>query len=172
MRLQIGRFIVRCLIFGLPGLSFLAFPTYLYTHRTLTIVAVFSGPNLPLLAAISLVGLIILRSYKTFLNRADLNLRRWFGSKEIGTAGSIQVPPGSHLRVFAEFTFSRRTFDLLLEPTLRDLLDEYLQAQDDKRLWKARWVRIRGYWSFWSAVIAQLPISAVKMVYTIWKATR
>jgi hypothetical protein len=84
----------------------------------------------------------------------------------------IQLPPSFRLKDFAEFFFSRRTFETILEPTLRDLFDEYCEALAANRLWKARWVRIRGYWSFWSAVFAQLPISAVKMVYKIWQATR
>jgi hypothetical protein len=84
----------------------------------------------------------------------------------------IPVPPGACLRIVADFLFSRRTYVEILEPTLRDLFDEYCEALNQKRPWKARWVRVRGYWSVWSAVFAQLPISAVKMVYKIWKATR
>src|SRR5436305_873310 len=75
----------------------------------------------------------------------------------------IQTSPVARLRAFAEFFFCRRTYSEILEPTLRDFFDEYCVALSQKRLWKAQWVRIRGYWSFWSAVFAQLPISAVKM---------
>jgi hypothetical protein len=86
--------------------------------------------------------------------------------------GQIKAPPGSRLRVFAEFCFSRRTYERVLEPILRDLFDEYCEALNDHRPWKARWVQTLGYWSFWSAVLAQMPISMVKMVYKIWQTTR
>lgn len=84
---------------------------------------------------------------------------------------SLQRPPGARLRIVSEFFFSRRTYKEVFEPTIRDLFDEYCEALTDNRPWKARWVQIRGYWSFWSAVFAQMPISAVKVVYKIWKAT-
>jgi len=84
----------------------------------------------------------------------------------------LQIPPGLYLRRLAEFLFSRKTYDYILAPILRDLCDEYCEALAANRPWKTRWVRIRGYWSFWSAVFAQLPISTVKMVYKIWQATR
>jgi hypothetical protein len=82
----------------------------------------------------------------------------------------IQRAPGFRLRRFAEFLFTRRTFELVLEPVLRDLLDEYYEALGADALWKSRWVCVRGYWSFWSAVFAQTPISLVKKVYQVWKA--
>jgi hypothetical protein len=81
----------------------------------------------------------------------------------------VQAPPGRKLQAFAEFFFSRKTNSEVFEPTLRDLLDEYCEALQEKRPWKARWVCVRGYWSFWSAALAQLPISVVKKVYQIWK---
>jgi len=81
-------------------------------------------------------------------------------------------PPGWQLRKFAEFFFSPKTYQKVLEPTLRDLFDEYCEALKTGNPWKARWVRFRGYWSFWSAVIAQLPISLLKTVYTLWESSR
>jgi hypothetical protein len=89
-----------------------------------------------------------------------------------GKTRAIQAPPAQWIRSIADIPFSRRTYEQVLEPILRDLFDEYCEALNQKRPWKARWVRIRGYWSFWSAVFAQLPISVVKMVYKIWKASR
>lgn len=91
-------------------------------------------------------------------------------SGEMILARKVQAAPGSRLRSFAEFFFPRQTFQQVLEPTLRDMFDEYCNALNAHRPWKARWVRIRGYGSFWSAVIAQMPISTMKTVYRIWKA--
>lgn len=169
MRRQLGRFIVRCAVFGPSILSFLAFPVYIYAHRGERLQDLASGPMMLLLAVTFILCLIMLRDSKTFLGRADLSLQRWLDSVGWGGKG-LQTPPGSRLRVFAEFIFSRRTYEQTFEPTLRDLLDEYLQALNERKPWKARWVRLRGYWSFWSAFIAQIPITALKTIYQIWKA--
>jgi hypothetical protein len=85
-------------------------------------------------------------------------------------ASRLSSPPGARLRVVAEFTFSTKSYLEIFVPVLRDLFDEYCQALQAERPWKARWVRLRGYWSFWSAVVAQMPISIIKKAYQIWKA--
>ena len=85
-------------------------------------------------------------------------------------ANRLSPPPGIRLRVLAEFTFSAKTYLEIFVPVLRDLTDEYCQALKTERPWKARWVLLRGYWSFWSAVAAQMPISIIKKVCQIWKA--
>ena len=91
-------------------------------------------------------------------------------SKTRPSNASLRRAPGWHLRIFAEFLFSAKTYGQIFEPTLRDLFDEYCEALAAHRLWKARWVRIRGYWSFWATVLAQTPISVVKKIYQIWRA--
>lgn len=88
------------------------------------------------------------------------------------SSGIVCQPPGFRLRKGAEFLFSLKTYQQVLEPILRDLMDEYCEALKEGSTWKSRWVRIRGYFSFGSAVFAQFPISTVKMVYKIWKASR
>src|SRR5436309_167324 len=42
--------------------------------------------------------------------------------------GRRMQPPGCNLRKMAEFFFSPRTFKEILEPTLRDMFDEYCEA--------------------------------------------
>jgi hypothetical protein len=93
-------------------------------------------------------------------------------AKTVTPSKLVYNPPGSRLLSFSEFFFSPKTHKEIFEPTIRDLFEEYCQALNARREWKARWVCIRGYWSFWSAVFAHLPISAVKMIYKIWQATR
>jgi hypothetical protein len=85
-------------------------------------------------------------------------------------ARRLSSPPGARLRALAEFTFSPKTYLEIFVPVLRDLFDEYCQELRTERPWKARWVRLRGYWSFWSAVVAQMPISIIKKACQIWKA--
>lgn len=81
-------------------------------------------------------------------------------------------PTGWKLRRFADFCFSKKTFTQVLEPILSDMQLEHIEALAAGRPWKARMVLVRGYYSFWSAVVAQLPLSLVRQVYEIWKSTK
>jgi DNA-directed RNA polymerase specialized sigma24 family protein len=81
-------------------------------------------------------------------------------------------PPGTHLHAFASAVFSKKSFQLVFEPTIRDMRDEYCEALCEDQLQRAAWIRIRGYWSFWSAVLVQLPIAVTKLVVTAWKAIK
>jgi len=156
---------------GLFLVPFLVLAGYLYLHRTMPLDQIFSGPSLPLLAGttvLSLAGLLYRRSILDLIDRYFFRAQHDSIKRK---NGRIQVPPGFRLRAFAEFVFSHKTYSEIYEPALRDLWEEYREVVG-KRPWKARWVRVRGYWSFWSAVFAQLPISVVKAIYKIWKATR
>ncbi len=82
---------------------------------------------------------------------------------------AVVAPPGHRMLRFAEFVFSRRDFSLVLEPVVRDLRQEYLAALAKRRLWKARWVRLRGTWAFWSAVAGLLPLSIFSFLFKRWK---
>jgi len=84
----------------------------------------------------------------------------------------LSRPPGWGIRRFAEFCFSKRTFTQVLEPPLSDMEKEHFDALAVGCVWKARMALLRGHWSFWSAVAAQLPISFARRVYEVWKATK
>ncbi len=77
----------------------------------------------------------------------------------------LHRPPGFRLQRFAEFFFLRKTCGNVLEPVIRDLQDEHMEALAEGRTVKARWVRIRGTWSFWAAVVAQTPVSLIKWLF-------
>ena len=87
----------------------------------------------------------------------------------------LTLPPGGKLRSFAFFLFKPATFHRVFEQVLADLVLEYFAAIDEDRrlnrrvLRKASWVRIRGYWAFWTAFCLQGPLSLVKRVIDIWK---
>jgi hypothetical protein len=132
---------------------------YLYTHREMRIVSLVSGYEGVLWIVFTLVSLAI----SVFpSNLAPIKIE----------SVSVQSSPSFRLQTFAEFIFSPKVYGEIFQPALRDLFDEYCEALKEGRPRKARWVCIRGYWSFWSAVAAQLPISVLKTVYKIWKATR
>jgi hypothetical protein len=84
----------------------------------------------------------------------------------------VSRPPGWSLRRFSEFCFSKKTFTRVLEPALSDMQKDYFGALAEGCRWKSRMSLVRNYWAFWSAVAAQLPISFLRRVYELWKATK
>jgi len=81
----------------------------------------------------------------------------------------IARPPGATLLSLADFVFSKKTRDAVFAPTIGDLRDEYNEALDQGRRYKARWVRIRGCASFWNAFFLQECVSVVRLVVKIFK---
>ena len=82
----------------------------------------------------------------------------------------IARPPGVYLLMFAEFVYSRKKYERVLLPTVTDMREEYYEALAAGRIEKSRWVRIRGLGSFWLAIAADVPISAIGLVKKIWMA--
>ncbi len=77
-------------------------------------------------------------------------------------AARLLRPPGFRLLALASFWCSRSTYELVLEPIVRDLQEEVMEALAAGRVWKARWMRLRGTWAFWSAVAGLAPASTLK----------
>ncbi|HSS51161.1 MAG TPA: serine/threonine-protein kinase, partial [Thermoanaerobaculia bacterium] len=61
---------------GLAVVPLVALGVYLYLHRTMQILQIFSGPNLPLLAGAAVVGIAALRYRKTLLDSIDRHFFR------------------------------------------------------------------------------------------------
>lgn len=81
-------------------------------------------------------------------------------------AKSIVRPPGWLLNRFADFVYSKKTVTEVVNPILSDMQVEYCDALAENRIWKARWVRIRGYWSFWKAMAL---FNILRAVADIWR---
>lgn len=81
----------------------------------------------------------------------------------------VVAPPGSHLLRICDLLFSKKACEVIFTPTLRDLQAEYFEALHQGRPGKARWVLASGYWSFWSAVVAQVPVSLTRLIVQLWK---
>jgi hypothetical protein len=96
---------------------------------------------------------------RTFLDLA----RR---TENIPSAKRVYSPPGVSLSRLAEFFASPKTMERVLQPILSDLLTEYFNALAEGRRFKAEWVRLRGYWSFWIAVGLH---SVVSLVVKVWQ---
>ena len=84
------------------------------------------------------------------------------------TQRAVVCPPGAKLGTLASFFFSKRTYAIVLKPYLAEMQEEYFEALSERRLWKARWVRVRGVICFWSHVLLQLPVSATRLAKKLW----
>jgi hypothetical protein len=75
------------------------------------------------------------------------NLRMiWTGSR--ADSPRLHRAPGFTLLRVAEFVYSKKVFEEIIQPTIIDFQGEYVEALAAGRNWKARWVLLRGYWSF------------------------
>jgi hypothetical protein len=82
----------------------------------------------------------------------------------------IHGAPGWRLHRFASWVYSRQSFKIVFEPVLSDMQVEYFEALAKGQRKKAAWVRLRGCLVFGSHVAAQLPISAVRVIWRMWTA--
>ena len=76
--------------------------------------------------------------------------------------------PGSRLNKFSEFVFSKKTYEQIYQPIVCDMQEEYYEALATGQKWKARMVCARGYFSFFSAMVAHVPLSGLQLVKKIW----
>jgi len=90
--------------------------------------------------------------------------------KAEGAQGRIILPPGSSLRSFVNWVFSKKTAERVFLPVIADLQHEWMEAKGESRPWKARWVIIRGHWHFLTALGLQGAVSIAKRIFDIWKA--
>jgi hypothetical protein len=72
--------------------------------------------------------------------------------RHLDVSNQIHRAPGWKLLSVASFAFSKKTYSNLLVPIILDLQEEYFDALSQNRIWKARWIRIRGTWSFFAAI--------------------
>jgi len=79
-------------------------------------------------------------------------------------------PPGVRLDHAARWFYSTRTYERVLQPALADMQFEYFQALHTGQPRKAKWERLKGYWAFWKAVVAQMPISMLQAVVKLWSS--
>ncbi|HKO94602.1 MAG TPA: hypothetical protein VJU61_25785 [Polyangiaceae bacterium] len=68
-----------------------------------------------------------------------------------------------------DFTFSRRTCQRFFHPIVAEMRDEINADLQEGRLWRARWVSVRGHGELALAVIAYCTCFFVKRLSTIWK---
>ena len=90
----------------------------------------------------------------------------WYSLEDSKVARS----PGWRLHRLGSLFFSPKTFKNVLEPVLSDMQVEIFEALSDNRPFKARWVQIRGYWTFWQHLALQIPVSVGHVLLALWRA--
>lgn len=78
--------------------------------------------------------------------------------------------PGGLLLSVVEFLFTKRSVEQVFVPTIVDMRDEYFEALSQNRIWKARWVRLRGTWKFFVAMGLDRVLSLVWLCAKIWRS--
>lgn len=78
--------------------------------------------------------------------------------------------PGFQLQRRLRWVYSEKTVKRVFLPPIRDMQREHIEALACGEIWHSRWVLVRGYWSVWSAVVMQTPLSAMKRLFELWKA--
>jgi hypothetical protein len=91
--------------------------------------------------------------------------------RRIAADPPILVPPGVRLRAILEFVYSRKTMSRVFDPALADMQAEWGEAMVADARWKARWVRIRGYYSVARAASLNSLVGIVKQAIGLWKAS-
>lgn len=86
------------------------------------------------------------------------------------TPSRIKIAPGHRVLHIVTFVYSRQTVARVFAPAIHDMQHEHIEALAAGQLWNARWVLLRGYLSVGSAMVAQAPLSLMKLLFELWKA--
>ena len=78
--------------------------------------------------------------------------------------------PGRRMLGCLEQIFPRETFDTIVKPALLDMQYEHMETLNAGKPWTARWVLVRRSASVAAAILAQLPVSIIKLEVKLWKA--
>ena len=86
------------------------------------------------------------------------------------TTHKIIPAPGFGLLRIAKFVFSKKAREQVFVPIICDMQVEHINALEEGNLLKARWVVIRGQFSFWNKVVCFAPVSLLRQCTDIWKS--
>jgi hypothetical protein len=114
------------------------------------------------------LGLYLLLNVHIFFNIVSLGL--WSKFIMPDSLKTFQLPPGQKLYELADFLFSKQTNERVFFPVVADMREEYFEALSQNRIWKARWVHVRGTWSFVAAMGLDRFFSVVSLCVKVWKS--
>ena len=78
-------------------------------------------------------------------------------------------PPGDKLFNILEFLYTKKNFERIFEPMIADMQEEYFEALSAKRIWKTRWIHLRGIISLLVAITYHPTVSLMKRISHYWK---
>jgi hypothetical protein len=107
------------------------------------------------------------RRYETFFDLINKLVGIQFSNNR--DKKRIHRMPGYGLARISKLIYSKKTFEEVFEPAISDMQVEYLEAIEQGELHKAKWVVLRGRFSFWSTIISFLPVSLLRRCTEIWK---
>lgn len=79
-------------------------------------------------------------------------------------------PPGKILLSMSEIVFTKKFFERVVLHAILDMREEYNEALSQNRIWKARWVRVRGTYSFFAAIGLDRALAFVSFFIKAWKS--
>jgi hypothetical protein len=79
-------------------------------------------------------------------------------------------PPGYMLLKVVAFLASKKFYSTVALQTISDMREEYFEALSQNRIWKARWVRLRGTYSFFAAIGLDRVFAFVSFFIKAWKS--
>lgn len=96
------------------------------------------------------------------------------GAVQFGILGNLKTehiscPPGWRLRFFADFFYSPKTMERIVDPIIADLQGEYCKALSENQSVKAAWIRIGAGWILFKALGLY---AGAKNIAGIWKIAR
>jgi|GEM_PF-5973430 len=105
------------------------------------------------------------RYNKNFIERAYEDYLFQFMSSE----SKIEKVPGHHLAEMLKFTFSKKWYESVLEQTIADEQQEYIEAIEQGKNYKAMWIKVRLWIIIAKTISMVIPLTLLKAVKGIVK---
>ena len=82
----------------------------------------------------------------------------------------VLKPPGHYALKWASLIFSKSFTEKIVEPTILDLQEEYVEACANSGPLERKWIVVRGYVSFAVALFLGLTTGVAKKCFDAWRA--
>ncbi len=91
-------------------------------------------------------------------------------SARIRNGKALQKPPGWMVLIVTEFITTKRYYERACLPAVADMREEYYEALSQNRIGKARWIYVRGTYSFFAAIGLDRAFAFVSFFIKAWKS--
>ena len=80
--------------------------------------------------------------------------------------------PGGKLASYLSTLYCKKKYETVFQQTIADMREEYFEALAAGYRTKAAWIRVRGTYSVLAAVFMDVPVSIIRLITKIWKASQ